>query len=53
MITLSMLALLVGVILLAFAAFTSYRAVPWGPSVGWAGLFFWALSVLIAGIRIG
>lgn len=50
--TLSLLLLIVACVLLAIAAFVSYRPQPWGPSIGWAGLFFWALSVLLGGVHI-
>jgi hypothetical protein len=51
-VTLSLLLLVIAVVLLAIAAFTAWRPQPWSPSVGWAGLFFWALSVLLGGVHI-
>jgi hypothetical protein len=45
--TVGTLLLIVACVLLAIAAFFSYRSAPYGPSIGWAGLFFWALAVLL------
>lgn len=50
--TLSLLLLVVAAVLLALAAFTSYRTLPYGPAAGWAGLFFWVLATIVGNVHI-